>query len=95
VWYSCCAIADGGAGSADELTSRLMKIFFLSGIDLQVYILEKVLKIKKDTASGIIFLDEVMKLLENKPSTMFWCALSKSLEKHARDAARSKLAGST
>ncbi|KAJ7072504.1 Golgi transport complex subunit 5-domain-containing protein [Mycena amicta] len=56
---------------------------------VKVYTLEKVLKLKRDTVSQVIFLDEAMKLLENKPSATFWTALGKSLEKTARDAARS------
>jgi len=62
------------------------------GCCIKVYTLEKVLKMKKDTVSGINFLDEAMKLLENKPSTTFWSSLSRSLEKHTRDSARSKYA---
>ncbi|KAJ6603113.1 Golgi transport complex subunit 5-domain-containing protein [Mycena sp. CBHHK59/15] len=56
---------------------------------VKVYTLEKVLKMKRDTISQVIFLDEAMKLLENKPSATFWTALGKSLEKHTRDSARS------
>ncbi|KAF7315340.1 ACT domain-containing protein [Mycena indigotica] len=55
---------------------------------VKVYTLEKVLKLKRDTVSQAVFLDEAMKLLENKPSATFWTALGKSLEKTARDAAR-------
>ncbi|KAG6862317.1 hypothetical protein C0995_016015 [Termitomyces sp. Mi166 len=56
---------------------------------IKVYTLEKVLKLKKDAATQAIFLDEAMKLLENKPSATFWTSLSRSLEKYARDAAKS------
>ncbi|KAF7375982.1 ACT domain-containing protein [Mycena sanguinolenta] len=55
---------------------------------VKVYTLEKVLKMKRDTVSQVVFLDEAMKLLENKPSATFWTALGKSLEKHTRDSAR-------
>ncbi|KAJ7124926.1 Golgi transport complex subunit 5-domain-containing protein [Mycena epipterygia] len=55
---------------------------------VKVYTLEKVLKMKRDTISQVVFLDEAMKLLENKPSATFWTALGKSLEKHTRDSAR-------
>ncbi|KAJ7668407.1 Golgi transport complex subunit 5-domain-containing protein [Mycena polygramma] len=55
---------------------------------VKVYTLEKVLKMKKDTVSQVVFLDEAMKLLENKPSATFWASLGKSLEKHTRDSAR-------
>ncbi|KAG7446461.1 uncharacterized protein BT62DRAFT_949336 [Guyanagaster necrorhizus] len=58
---------------------------------VKVYTLERVLKIKKDTISHVVFLDEAMKLLENKPSATFWTALARSLEKNARDAARSSM----
>ncbi|KAG6920111.1 hypothetical protein DXG01_010179 [Tephrocybe rancida] len=56
---------------------------------IKVYTLEKVLKLKKDTVTQALFLDEAMKLLENKPSATFWTSLGRSLEKHARDAAKS------
>ncbi|KAJ7128889.1 Golgi transport complex subunit 5-domain-containing protein [Mycena crocata] len=56
---------------------------------IKVYTLEKVLKMKRDTTSQVMFLDEAMKLLENKPSATFWTSLSKALEKHTRDSARS------
>ncbi|KAJ7078893.1 Golgi transport complex subunit 5-domain-containing protein [Mycena belliarum] len=55
---------------------------------VKVYTLEKVLKMKRDTISQVVFIDEAMKLLENKPSVTFWMSLGKSLEKHARDSAR-------
>ncbi|KAK0476610.1 Golgi transport complex subunit 5-domain-containing protein [Armillaria novae-zelandiae] len=58
---------------------------------VKVYTLERVLKIKKDTVSHVVFLDEAMKLLENKPSATFWTALARSLEKNTRDAARSSM----
>ncbi|KAJ3759655.1 Golgi transport complex subunit 5-domain-containing protein [Lentinula raphanica] len=54
----------------------------------KVYTLEKVLKLKRDTVSQTIFLDAVMTVLENKPSAIFWTALSRALEKHCRDSAR-------
>ncbi|KAF7966680.1 hypothetical protein HWV62_37514 [Athelia sp. TMB] len=60
----------------------------MAGCCIKVYTLEKVLKMKKDTVSGINFLDEAMKLLENKPSSTFWSSLGRSLEKHVRDTAR-------
>ncbi|KIM91987.1 hypothetical protein PILCRDRAFT_809983 [Piloderma croceum F 1598] len=60
----------------------------MAGCCIKVYTLEKVLKMKTDTVSGINFLDEAMKLLENKPSTTFWSSLGRSLEKHLRDSAR-------
>ncbi|KAJ3572397.1 hypothetical protein NP233_g3110 [Leucocoprinus birnbaumii] len=48
----------------------------------RVYTLEKVLKMKKDTITQVVFLDEAMKLLENKPSAIFWSSLTRSLEKN-------------
>ncbi|KAF9451293.1 hypothetical protein P691DRAFT_773277 [Macrolepiota fuliginosa MF-IS2] len=51
----------------------------------RVCTLEKVLKMKKDTVTQVVFLDEAMKLLENKPSATFWTSLTRSLEKHVRD----------
>ncbi|KAL4267054.1 Conserved oligomeric Golgi complex subunit 5 [Pleurotus pulmonarius] len=60
----------------------------MAGCCDKVYTLEKVLKIKKDTVTHVVFLDETMKLLENTPSASFWTSLSWSLEKHARDASK-------
>ncbi|OCH92516.1 hypothetical protein OBBRIDRAFT_886245 [Obba rivulosa] len=54
----------------------------------KVYTLEKVLKLKRDPLSQVVFLDEAMKVLENKPSSIFWAALGQSLEKQSRDAAK-------
>ncbi|KAI0823334.1 Golgi transport complex subunit 5-domain-containing protein [Trametes gibbosa] len=56
---------------------------------IKVYTLEKVLKVKHDPVTDVVFLDEAMKVLENKPSTTFWASLGRSLEKNARDAAKS------
>ncbi|KAI0071918.1 hypothetical protein K474DRAFT_1651800 [Panus rudis PR-1116 ss-1] len=55
---------------------------------IKVYTLEKVLKVKKDPITQVLFLDEAMKVLENKPSAIFWGSLGRSLEKQARDAAK-------
>jgi conserved oligomeric Golgi complex subunit 5 len=43
---------------------------------------------KRDATSQTVFLDEAMNLLENRPSSTFWTALSQSLEKYARDASK-------
>ena len=58
---------------------------------IKVYTLEKVLVVKKDAVTKVGFLDEAMKVLENKPSTTFWAALGQSLEKQFREAAKSEL----
>ncbi|CDO69255.1 hypothetical protein BN946_scf185042.g157 [Trametes cinnabarina] len=55
---------------------------------IKVYTLEKVLRVKRDPVTDVVFLDEAMKVLENKPSTTFWASLGRSLEKNARDAAK-------
>ncbi|EPS96257.1 hypothetical protein FOMPIDRAFT_1062295 [Fomitopsis schrenkii] len=55
---------------------------------VKVYALENVLKLKKDPMTHVVFIDEAMKTLESKPSTFFWDALGRSLEKHAKDAAK-------
>ncbi|EMD33616.1 hypothetical protein CERSUDRAFT_117729 [Gelatoporia subvermispora B] len=55
---------------------------------IKVYTLEKVLKLKRDPVTQVVFLDEAMKVLENKPSSIFWTALGQSLEKQSRDAAK-------
>ncbi|KAF8908809.1 Golgi transport complex subunit 5-domain-containing protein [Mucidula mucida] len=61
----------------------------MSSCCIKVYTLEKVLKLKKDTVTQSVFLDEAMKVLENKPSATFWTSLARALEKHAWDAAKS------
>ena len=55
---------------------------------IKVYTLERVLTVKKDLVTKVGFLDEAMKVLENKPSTSFWTALGASLDKQVRDAAK-------
>ncbi|KAG2153694.1 Golgi transport complex subunit 5-domain-containing protein [Suillus bovinus] len=55
---------------------------------IKVYTLEKALKMKKDPITQRLFLDNVTKVLENKPSSTFWTSLGRSLEKYARDAAK-------
>jgi conserved oligomeric Golgi complex subunit 5 len=57
---------------------------------IKVYTLERVLSVKKDLVTKVGFLDEAMKVLENKPSTSFWSALGQSLEKQVKDAAKGK-----
>lgn len=74
---------------ANALWNRLsFLIEDMAGACVKVYTLEKVLKMKKDPVSQIVFLDEAMKVLENKPSTTFWAALARSLEKQTRDGAK-------
>ncbi|KAJ3749149.1 Golgi transport complex subunit 5-domain-containing protein [Lentinula detonsa] len=55
---------------------------------IKVYTLEQVLKLKRDTVSQTVFLDQAMTILENKPSATFWTALGRALERHGRDSAR-------
>ncbi|KAI0342194.1 hypothetical protein BDW22DRAFT_1376570 [Trametopsis cervina] len=55
---------------------------------IKVYVLEKVLLVKKDAVSQVVFLDEAMKVIENKPSATFWSTLGQSLEKQVRDATK-------
>ena len=57
---------------------------------VKVYTLEEVIKIKRDPVTDVVFLDEAMKVLENRPSTTFWASLGRSLEKNARDAAKGR-----
>lgn len=74
---------------AHALWSRLTSLVEdMAGACVKVYTLEKVLKLKKDPISQIVFLDEAMKVLENKPSTTFWAALARALEKQTRDGAK-------
>ncbi|KAH9991771.1 Golgi transport complex subunit 5-domain-containing protein [Russula vinacea] len=61
----------------------------MAGACVKVYTLEKVLKLKKDPISQIVFLDEAMKVgAESKPTTTFWAALARALEKQTRDGAK-------
>ncbi|CCL99844.1 uncharacterized protein FIBRA_01868 [Fibroporia radiculosa] len=60
----------------------------MTGCCIKVYALESVLKLKRDTVTQVVFLDEAMKMLDNKPSAIFWAALGRSLEQHARDSAK-------
>ncbi|KAI9456296.1 Golgi transport complex subunit 5-domain-containing protein [Russula earlei] len=60
----------------------------MAGACVKVYTLEKVLKLKKDPISQIVFLGEAMKVLESKPSATFWAALARSLERQTRDGAK-------
>ncbi|KAL5632004.1 hypothetical protein ACGC1H_000132 [Rhizoctonia solani] len=60
----------------------------MAGCCIKVYNLEKVLKYKKDPTSQASFLDEAMAVLENKPTTTFWSALARSLDKHSKEAAK-------
>lgn len=74
---------------ANALWNRLSSLIEdMAGACVKVYTLEKVLKLKKDPVSQIVFLDEAMKVLENKPSTTFWAALARALEKQTRDGAK-------
>lgn len=57
---------------------------------IKVYTLEKVLTVKKDLITKVGFLDEAMKVLENRPSTTFWASLGQSLEKQVKDAVKGK-----
>jgi hypothetical protein len=61
----------------------------MAGCCIKVYTLETVLRHKTDTFSHTVFLDEAMKVLESRPTTIFWTALSKSLERNSRDSTRS------
>ncbi|KIJ39463.1 hypothetical protein M422DRAFT_210357 [Sphaerobolus stellatus SS14] len=60
----------------------------LSSCCIKVYALEKVLNMKRDTVTQTPFLEEALKVLDNKPSSIFWTTLSRTLEKHSRDAAK-------
>ncbi len=52
---------------------------------IKVYTLEKVLRNKKDPATGQVFLDEVMKSSEEKPSFLFWTTLATALDTKSRE----------
>ncbi|KJA27739.1 hypothetical protein HYPSUDRAFT_62781 [Hypholoma sublateritium FD-334 SS-4] len=71
------------------LWSRLEVMFQeMADCCIKVYALEKVLKMKKDATTHVVFLDEAMKVLENNPSTTFWMSLSRSLQKHFQDSSK-------
>ncbi|WWC66324.1 uncharacterized protein I206_100225 [Kwoniella pini CBS 10737] len=74
----------------NTLWSRLEKVIEdVANCCVKVYTLEKVLKMKKDPVSGVEFLDEVMKTLDEKPSFTFWTTLAKAFEGQSKDAIRS------
>lgn len=56
-----------------------------------MYTLEKVLRLKRDASSGVDFLEEVMKSLDEKPSFTFWTTLAKAFETQSKEASRSEL----
>ncbi|CAE6440006.1 unnamed protein product [Rhizoctonia solani] len=60
----------------------------MAGCCIKVYNLEKVLKYKRDPTSQTSFLDEAMTVLESRPTTTFWSALARSLDKHSKEAAK-------
>ncbi|KWU42843.1 hypothetical protein RHOSPDRAFT_7839, partial [Rhodotorula sp. JG-1b] len=55
---------------------------------VRVYALEKVLRVKRDQVSQESFLDEALAVLDNKPSALFWTSLTRALELHTRETAR-------
>ncbi|WWC86312.1 uncharacterized protein L201_001185 [Kwoniella dendrophila CBS 6074] len=74
----------------NTLWSRLEKVMEdVANCCIKVYTLEKVLKMKKDAMTGIEFLDEVMKTLDEKPSFTFWTTLAKAFEGQSKEAIRS------
>nr|XP_018267233.1 uncharacterized protein I303_01218 [Kwoniella dejecticola CBS 10117]OBR89391.1 hypothetical protein I303_01218 [Kwoniella dejecticola CBS 10117] len=74
----------------NTLWSRLEKVIEdVANCCVKVYTLEKVLKLKKDPVSGVEFLDEVMKTLDEKPSFAFWTTLAKAFEGQSKEAIRS------
>ncbi|GAA6016444.1 hypothetical protein JCM11491_002415 [Sporobolomyces phaffii] len=60
----------------------------LGSICIKVYTLEKVLKLKRDQTTQTSFLDEAMKVLDNKPSVLFWTTLAQAFETQAKEAVR-------
>ncbi|KAF9008002.1 Golgi transport complex subunit 5-domain-containing protein [Cyathus striatus] len=74
------------------LWTRLESMFEeMADCCVKVYTLEKVLKMKKDTTTQVLFLEEAMKALENQPSAIFWTSLSQYLEKYSREASNFRL----
>ena len=75
---------------SSALWARLEKLIEeLAGCCVKIYTLERVLRLKKDPATQMTFLDEAMKVLENKPTWTFWQTLARTLEKHCKEAAKS------
>ncbi|KAG1810818.1 Golgi transport complex subunit 5-domain-containing protein [Suillus variegatus] len=48
-------------------------------------------KMKKDPVTQRSFIADVMKVLENKPTSTFWTSVGRSLEKYVRDAAKGSI----
>ncbi|KAG8899762.1 hypothetical protein FRC00_000975 [Tulasnella sp. 408] len=65
-------------GLVDDLATNCIKI----------YTLEKVLKLKRDSASKIPFLEEALKVLDSKPSSTFWMTAARCLEASAKESAK-------
>ncbi|KAG8943050.1 hypothetical protein FRC04_003261 [Tulasnella sp. 424] len=65
-------------GLVEDLASNCIKI----------YTLEKVLKLKRDSASKTPFLEEALKVLESKPSSTFWMTAARCLETNAKESAK-------
>ncbi|KAH9485273.1 Conserved oligomeric Golgi complex subunit 5 [Psilocybe cubensis] len=71
------------------LWTRLEAMFQeMANCCIKVYALEKVLKLKKDTSTQLVFLDEAMQVLENTPSSSFWMSSSQALQKHFQDSSK-------
>ena len=63
LWNRLSSLIEDMAGACVKVC--LLFIYFVAGLecsDRQVYTLEKVLKLKKDPVSQIVFLDEAMKV---------------------------------
>ncbi|KAG8921026.1 hypothetical protein FRC01_000475 [Tulasnella sp. 417] len=55
---------------------------------IKIYTLEKVLKLKRDSASKVPFLEEALKVLDSKPSSTFWMTAARCLETNAKESAK-------
>ncbi|KAL7424738.1 hypothetical protein Q5752_000422 [Cryptotrichosporon argae] len=71
---------------ASVLWTRLERVIDdIANCCIKVYTLEKVLRVKRDGASQVEFLEEVMKTLDEKPSFTFWTTLAKGFEAQSKD----------
>ena len=61
----------------------------MAGCCTKVYVLERVLKLKRDSVTQASFLDDALTVLDDKPTFTFWTTLSTSFETASKEAARS------
>lgn len=73
LWSRLTSLIEDMAGACVKVSPPTLFKLDLNGYGAQVYTLEKVLKLKKDPISQIVFLDEAMKVRSIAPPHLqFW-----------------------